>query len=85
MCACELGHIKYTLVHPYIHASHPSPTLMVGIYMKFRAQSHGNKAGMVSNVLVENVYMDKPTQWPIWIGPAQQADEVCEEVFLYMM
>tara|TARA_B110000091_G_C13754831_1_gene449404 strand:+ start:60 stop:1445 length:1386 start_codon:yes stop_codon:yes gene_type:complete len=39
-----------------------------GIYMKFR----GN--GIVSNVLYENIFMDAPEQYPIWIGPAQQAD-----------
>ncbi len=39
-----------------------------GIYMKFR----GN--GVVSNVLYENIVMDEPEQYPIWIGPAQQSD-----------
>tara|TARA_B110000208_G_C11584379_1_gene363776 strand:- start:36 stop:785 length:750 start_codon:yes stop_codon:yes gene_type:complete len=39
-----------------------------GIYMKFR----GN--GQVSNVLYENIVMEEPEQYPIWIGPAQQAD-----------
>jgi polygalacturonase len=40
-----------------------------GIYMKFR----GN-GGIVSNVTYENIVMDQPEQWPIWIGPAQQSD-----------
>jgi hypothetical protein len=34
-----------------------------GIYMKFR----GN-GGVVSNVTYENIVMDQPQQWPIWIG-----------------
>ena len=39
-----------------------------GIYMKFRG------AGTISNVLYENIVMDEPEQYPIWIGPAQQSD-----------
>lgn len=41
-----------------------------GIYLKFRGP------GVISDVLYENVMMDTPEQWPIWIGPAQQADSV---------
>ena len=41
-----------------------------GIYLKFR----GN--GLVADVLYENITMFEPEQWPIWIGPAQQADSV---------
>jgi len=39
-----------------------------GVYMKFRGP------GLVENVLYENIFMDEPEQWPIWIGPAQQCD-----------
>eukprot|EP00931_Biecheleriopsis_adriatica_P090347 TRINITY_DN64348_c0_g1_i1.p1 TRINITY_DN64348_c0_g1~~TRINITY_DN64348_c0_g1_i1.p1 ORF type:complete len:448 (+),score=78.88 TRINITY_DN64348_c0_g1_i1:161-1504(+) len=47
-----------------------------GIYMKFRG------AGLVADVLYENIVMDEPEQYAIWIGPAQQcdgcsADEIC--------
>jgi len=42
-----------------------------GIYMKFRA---GDKPGLIADVLYENIYMEAPEQWPIWIGPAQQSD-----------
>ena len=42
-----------------------------GIYMKFRG---GNTGGRISNVLYENIYMDAPEQFAIWIGPAQQSD-----------
>jgi len=41
---------------------------MKGIYMKFRGQ------GSVSDVLYENIVMDEPEQWAIWIGGAQQCD-----------
>jgi hypothetical protein len=39
-----------------------------GIYLKFRG------AGVVADVTYENVVMDAPEQWAIWIGPAQQCD-----------
>ncbi|GAB5363910.1 hypothetical protein AAMO2058_000923900 [Amorphochlora amoebiformis] len=42
-----------------------------GIYTKFRA---GEKPGLISNVLFENIVIDAPEQWGIWIGPAQQSD-----------
>jgi len=45
------------------------PNTYKGIYVKFRAQG-----GEISDVLYENIVMDYPEQWPIWIGPAQQAD-----------
>lgn len=41
-----------------------------GIYLKFRGP------GLIEDVLYENIVMDAPEQWPIWIGPAQQADSV---------
>jgi len=39
-----------------------------GIYMKFRG------GGLVTDVLYENIVIDQPEQWAIWIGPAQQCD-----------
>lgn len=39
-----------------------------GIYLKFRG------SGLVADVLYENIVMDEPEQWAIWIGPAQQCD-----------
>ena len=39
-----------------------------GIYLKFRG------AGLVTDVLYENIVIDEPEQWAIWIGPAQQCD-----------
>lgn len=40
-----------------------------GIYMKFR-----HSGGTVEDVLYENIVIDEPEQWGIWIGPAQQSD-----------
>eukprot|EP01126_Amoeba_proteus_P053927 TRINITY_DN6600_c0_g1_i1.p1 TRINITY_DN6600_c0_g1~~TRINITY_DN6600_c0_g1_i1.p1 ORF type:complete len:234 (-),score=45.02 TRINITY_DN6600_c0_g1_i1:51-752(-) len=45
------------------------PQTYKGIYIKFRADG-----GNISDVLYENIVMDQPEQWPIWIGPAQQSD-----------
>lgn len=45
------------------------PETYKGIYLKFRAGG-----GNISDILYENIYMEKPEQWPIWIGPAQQSD-----------
>jgi len=42
-----------------------------GIYLKFR---EGDQPGLIADVLYENIYMESPDQWPIWIGPAQQSD-----------
>lgn len=39
-----------------------------GVYLKFRG------GGNISNVLFENVTMETPSQWAVWIGPAQQSD-----------
>jgi len=44
-----------------------------GIYMKFRGGDE-EKGGRISNVLYENIYMESPEQFAIWIGPAQQSD-----------
>eukprot|EP01084_Bolivina_argentea_P091673 164986_1 len=39
-----------------------------GIYMK---SAPGNGIGTISNILYENITMDRPTGVPIWIGPQQ--------------
>jgi len=41
-----------------------------GVYMKFNAK--GANGGSISDVLYENIVVEKPSSWPIWIGPAQQ-------------
>ena len=38
--------------------------------MKFRE----GEGGLIEDVTFENIVVDGPTQWPIWIGPAQQSD-----------
>jgi len=40
-----------------------------GIYTKFRGG-----AGVIQDVTFENFYMESPSQYAIWLGPAQQSD-----------
>lgn len=42
-----------------------------GIYVKVR---EGNDPASISDVLYENIVIESPEQSPIWLGPAQQAD-----------
>merc|ERR1712080_476572 len=41
-----------------------------GVYIKFR--DGASKGGIISDVLYENITIDQPSSWPIWIGGAQQ-------------
>ena len=41
--------------------------------MKFR-DSSPDAGGTISDVTFENIRIEEPSQWPIWIGPAQQSD-----------
>ena len=34
----------------------------------------GSDGGSISDVTYENIVLERPEQWPIWIGPAQQSD-----------
>lgn len=45
-----------------------------GIYIKFNGNADRLPYGRVEDVLYENIDMYEPSQWPIWIGPAQQSD-----------
>jgi len=45
------------------------PNTYKGIYLKFR-----DSGGSISDVTFENIRIENPEQWPIWIGPAQQSD-----------
>jgi polygalacturonase len=57
------SHVRnITFRDSYMHHSYK------GIYMKFRG------GGTIEDVLYENIVMDEPEQWAIWIGPAQQSD-----------
>ena len=45
-----------------------------GIYLKFAEPNQYNYSGSMEDILYDNITMESPSQWPIWIGPAQQAD-----------
>ena len=44
-----------------------------GLYMKARWLD-GNDTAVIEDVRYENITIDEPEQWAVWIGPAQQAD-----------
>jgi polygalacturonase len=50
------------------------PNSFKGLYLKFR-----DSGGLIADVLYENIVIESPNQWPIWLGPAQQSDsaELC--------
>jgi hypothetical protein len=44
-----------------------------GIYLKFREpEAIWMQPGLIENILFENITIENPRQWAIWIGPAQQ-------------
>jgi len=45
-----------------------------GIYTKFRLPQEEIDVGpgLISDIVYQNITMESPLQWPIWIGPAQQ-------------
>jgi hypothetical protein len=46
------------------------PNSFKGLYLKARpSDPHGT--GQVSNILYENITINNPTQWAIWLGPQQ--------------
>jgi Glycosyl hydrolases family 28 len=51
-----------------------------GLYMKFHdiwefeQDLNHNRTGLIESVTFENITMERPLQWPLWIGPAQQSD-----------
>eukprot|EP00658_Telonema_sp_P-2_P006944 TRINITY_DN12600_c0_g1_i7.p1 TRINITY_DN12600_c0_g1~~TRINITY_DN12600_c0_g1_i7.p1 ORF type:complete len:375 (+),score=74.85 TRINITY_DN12600_c0_g1_i7:202-1326(+) len=62
-----IGSISSNVSNITFRDAHMSNTVK-GIYMKFRG------AGTIADVLYENIVMDGPEQFAIWIGPAQQCD-----------
>lgn len=56
----------------YLHKS------FKGIYLKFREpnMTYWHTHGLIEDILFENITMEAPQQWAIWIGPAQQSDSV---------
>ena len=73
-----IGSILGTRVHNITFRNSYLYKPVKGIYLKtakrvdfFRDR---NRTALIENVLYQNITMVSPMQWPIWIGPAQQAD-----------
>ena len=45
-----------------------------GIYLKFNYGAADFPGGLITNILYENIIMESPSQYAIWIGPAHQSD-----------
>ena len=45
-----------------------------GIYIKTLTSDDPQSSGVIEDILYENITMASPTGWPIWIGPAAQAE-----------
>lgn len=43
-----------------------------GLYVKFRTSRHTHDPGLIEDILFENITIDRPEQYGMWIGPAQQ-------------
>ena len=69
-----IGSIGNSVVNNITFRDCYMPHSWKGIYMKFRG-GDSSKGGRISNVLYENIYMEAPEQFAIWIGPAQQSGE----------
>ena len=50
------------------------PNTIKGIYMKFNGAANDAYGGRISNILYKNITILSPSDYAIWIGPAQQAD-----------
>jgi polygalacturonase len=59
------------------------PHSFKGIYVKANPGSPGESAE-ITNILYENIRIDEPTQWAIWIGPQQASyDGMCSLYWPY--
>ena len=59
------NHIIANITFRNVHMHHTSK----GVYVKFNA--HAARGGVIRNVTYENITIDEPSSWPIWIGPQQ--------------
>ncbi|CAJ1364548.1 unnamed protein product [Effrenium voratum] len=73
-----IGAVKPTLYHNCVRNVTIRHAYMFhtfkGIYMKSQNTPEPNASGEITNILYEDITMDEPSQVPIWIGPAQEAD-----------
>ena len=55
------------------------PNTVKGIYMKTRWNDTGfvDMSASITDILFQNITIDNPQQFAIWIGPAQQTGQPC--------
>ena len=68
-----IGSIGHARVRNITFRDCTMPSTYKGIYIKFNRDAI-TQPGSIEDVLYENITIDEPEQWPIWIGPAQQSD-----------
>lgn len=62
-----IGSIGNSIVNNITFRDSYMPHTSKGVYMKFRG-GDVERGGRISNVLYENIYMEAPEQFAIWIG-----------------
>ena len=68
-----IGSIGHARVRNITFRDCTMPSTYKGIYIKFNRDAITQPCS-IEDVLYENITIDEPEQWPIWIGPAQQSD-----------
>ena len=74
-----IGSIGSSIVHNITFRDSVLPNTVKGIYMKTRWRDDGpvGKNASITDITYENLVMDNPQQFAIWIGPAQQTGQPC--------
>jgi hypothetical protein len=67
----SIGGIGHSVVQNITFRDSVMQKTVKGIYIKV-VESNGG-LGSITDVLYENITINKPIEWAIWIGPAQQA------------
>ena len=75
-----IGSIGHSIVNNITFKDSVMPNTFKGIYMKTRWSDDApaqDGSARISNILYQNITMEAPEQYAIWIGPAQQAGQPC--------
>ena len=75
-----IGSIGHSVVNNITFRDSIMPNTFKGIYMKTRWSDESpaqDGSARISNILYENITMESPEQYAIWIGPAQQTGQPC--------
>jgi hypothetical protein len=73
-----IGSIGANIVRNITFRDCVMPHTFKGIYMKTRwSDGAPDGTASISDILYENITMDEPEQFAIWIGPAQQTGQPC--------